>query len=172
MGAPIVVCAAPWYVWAELPICRRSSCADCVGASADGLTTNFTATSPSGWETRYLLLPTQWTSDDKVRCAAWSETCGVCPLPRHRVCRDVVARLQAYLRRLVYEKYFRKEDPLPDEKELVLAIDGFGSFRPMQVCASLPSEYPGTVLGRRVCFCRRLVLSYGVCRSSGTVCGP
>jgi hypothetical protein len=40
---------------------------------------------------------------------------------------------QPYLRRLVYEKYFKKEAPLPDEAQLVLAIEGFGPYRPMQV---------------------------------------
>ncbi len=83
------------------------------------------------------MLPTEWTSEDKVCNSRKSPLRCTNALCRYQI---VVHGLrgnvpsQAYLRRLVYEKYFRKEPPLPDEKELVLAIEGFGPFRAMQVC--------------------------------------
>ena len=52
-------------------------------------------------------------------------------------CDSVAAGHQAYFRRLLYEKYFRPNEAAtpPDERELLKQIEGFGAFRPAQVCA-------------------------------------
>lgn len=46
--------------------------------------------------------------------------------------------MQRALKRFLFEQYFRPEDELRPADTSAIAIEGFGAFRPAQVCARVP----------------------------------
>eukprot|EP01138_Halocafeteria_seosinensis_P011898 gb/GECG01012160.1/.p1 GENE.gb/GECG01012160.1/~~gb/GECG01012160.1/.p1 ORF type:complete len:369 (+),score=21.05 gb/GECG01012160.1/:1-1107(+) len=75
---------------------------DCDCAKPKKLTTHFVTISRDGTKYYYLLPVEGWKSEDKD-----------------------------YLKRFIYEHYFRDETPPPNDEELI-QVEGFGPYRPMQ----------------------------------------